>query len=244
MYHNLNLRKNEGILFMRQILRSALTAAIAFMSALIMSICVSAETEDVEMPVVKAQTTSGGWGQSIVYDRHDFDCSRMTPDTIVKVEFELDGEWTGNGAPVELILFNYTTADPQIWAKATPFEWDETTASFNYEEMVKKFGTDDFTTVDNLCLGDCGIVMTVTKFTITNCKAVEIITTTSETTTASIIEITDPVTEITTASSASSESDEISFIMAALPFIVVGTIMAAFIVTVLIIVFNKKKKSY
>ena len=153
---------------MRKILKAMLSAVIVCVTAVTVSLCAYAETEDVELPVTTAKTTNGAWGQSLTYPPNIFDCTRMTPDTIVKVEFELDGEWTGNGAPVELVLQNYSV-DPQIWAKTEPFEYDETSASFKYEDMVAVYGSDDFSGIGNLCLGDCGIVMKATKFTVTNC---------------------------------------------------------------------------
>ena len=224
---------------MKKILKTALTAVIACVSAVVMSVCVSAETEDLDMPLTRAKTTNGAWEQAITYDRNAFDCGRFTPDTTVTIEFELDSEWTKSSAPVELILFNYTTADPQIWAKIEPYEWDETTASFSYDDMVIGYGSDDFTTVDNLCIGDCGVVMTLNSMTITNCTVVEVTTTTLATTTESVIEITDPpATEATTAATtAAPESKDSSFsIMDILPFVVGGAILLAVIVTVIIIV--------
>lgn len=233
---------------MRKILKAVLTAAVACVSAVVMSICVSAETEDVELSTSKAKTTNGAWGQSIVYDKLAFDCSRITPDSIITVEFELDGNWVSSGSPIELILQNYSTADPQIWAKIEPFELDleESVASFRWDEMVLYYGSEDLSGVDNMCVGDCGVAMTVTKFTITNCTVVEVTTTTTTvTTTESIIEITDvpeettAVTTVTTASSTSSQGGA-ETLMKILPFIVGGTILLAVIVTVIIVV--KKNK--
>ncbi|MDE6745583.1 MAG: hypothetical protein K2J72_02970, partial [Oscillospiraceae bacterium] len=113
---------------MKKILKIALSAAILCLTAVIVSVCVFAETEDIEMRTVLAKMTNGAWGQSITYDKATLDCSRITPDTEVRVEFELDGEWTGSGAPVELVFQNYTTADPAIWAKIPPYDYDETYA--------------------------------------------------------------------------------------------------------------------
>lgn len=232
---------------MRKILKAMLSAVIVCVTAVTVSLCAYAETEDVELPVTTAKTTNGAWGQSLTYPPNIFDCTRMTPDTIVKVEFELDGEWTGNGAPVELVLQNYSV-DPQIWAKTEPFEYDETSASFKYEDMVAVYGSDDFSGIGNLCLGDCGIVMKATKFTVTNCTVIEITTTTEATTTTAATEASEETTQApaettsaaaTTAASSGSDGGQIPLIP-----IIIGAVVIAVIVVVIIIIKKNKKDFY
>lgn len=232
---------------MKKILKTVLSAAILCLTAVIMSVCVSAETEDVELPTTIAKSSNGTWGQSITFQKTSFDCSRFTPDTVINVEFELDGEWTGNGAPVELILQNFSTADPQIWAKVEPFEYDETTASFQYEDMVAAYGSDDFSGVDNMCLGDCGIVMKATKFVVTNCEKVEI-TTTEATTTEAVTESTtaaETTAAETTAETAAAETEAPSESgggsIPIIPIVIITVVVAVAIVVVIIIVKNKRR---
>lgn len=228
---------------MKKILKTVLSAVILCLTAVFMSVCVSAETEDVEAPTTMAKNSSGAWGQSLTVQRTSFDCSRFTPETIINVEFELDGEWTGSGAPVELILQNFSTADPQIWAKVEPFEYDETTASFQYEDMVAAYGSDDFSGVDNMCLGDCGIVMKATKFVITNCEKVEVTTTEATTTEA----VTEPTTaaETTAATTAAAETEAPSESgggsIPIIPIVIITVVVAVAIVVVIIIVKNKRR---
>lgn len=128
-------------------------------------------TKDIEIPINNAKMTNGSWEQSISLDKTDFDCSCITPDTIVKVEFELGAPASKLNAPVELILQNYTS-DTQIWAKIAPFEYDydKKSASFDYKSMVSSYGSDDFSTVDCLHIGDRGVYIKVTRLTITNCS--------------------------------------------------------------------------
>lgn len=231
---------------MKKILKTVLSAAILCLTAVIMSVCVSAETEDVELPTTMAKNSSGSWGQSITFQKTSFDCSRFTPDTVIEVEFELDGEWTGNGAPVELILQNFSTADPQIWAKVEPFEYDETTASFRYEDMAAAYGSEDFSGVDNMCLGDCGIVMKATKFVITNCEKVEVTTTEATTTEAATepttaaettVAETTAATETETEAPAESGGGSIPII----PIVIITVIVAVIIVVVIIIIRSKRR---
>ncbi len=229
---------------MKKTIKAALSAAVVCLSALIMSVCVHAETEDFEAPLNKVKSTNGDWGQSLTLDKSDFDCSRITPDSVVKVEFELDGDPANSNAPVELILFNYTTADPQIWAKIEPFEYDNTSASFNYETMILRYGSDDLSTVDNLCIGDTGTPLTVTKLTITNCTVPEVTTTEAETTT-SVIEITDPpVQETTAAPATTAPAEQESDGGIPIVLIVVITVVIAVAVVAVIIIIKSKKRFY
>lgn len=231
---------------MRKILKVMLFAVIACVTAITVSLCACAETEDVEVSTSIAKTTNGEWGQSVTYPPNLFDCTRMTADTIVKVEFELEEEWTGSGAPVELVLQNYSVT-PQIWAKVEPFECDETTASFRYEDMVTRYGSDDFSGVGNLCIGDCGIVMKVTKVTVTNCTV--IVTTTTEATTTTAAETS--AEETTT--QAPAETTEVAVTTAAssdgggqIPLIpiIIGAVVVAIVVVVIIIIRKNRKDFY
>ncbi len=227
---------------MKKIIKAVLAAAVLCVMAVMTSICVSAETEDVELSTTLAKTTDGGWGQSVTYPKSSFDCSRINADTVIEVEFELDGEWTGSGAPVELVFQNYSTADPAIWAKIEPYDTDmETYAKFRFDEMAVTYGSEDFSTVDNMCLGDCGIKMKVTKFTVKNCTKVEVTTTTAATTSAAA-ETTAAAAE-TTAASVTEASSEGGGSIPIVPIVIV-TVVVAVIAVVLIIVLKNKRRFY
>ncbi len=225
---------------MKKIIKAVLTAAALCVMAVMTSICVSAETEDVELSTVLAKTTDGGWGQSVTYPKSSFDCSRITADTVIEVEFELDGEWTGSGAPVELVFQNYSTADPAIWAKIEPYDSDmETYAKFRFDEMAISYGSEDFSTVDNMCLGDCGIKMKVTKFVVKNCTKVEITTTTAATTTTAV-ETTTAATDTTTAAVTEAEPESGGSIPI-IPIVIVTVVVAVIVVVVIIVLKNRKR---
>lgn len=229
---------------MKKILKIALSAAILCLTAVIVSVCVFAETEDLELKTVLAKMTNGAWGQSITYDKVTLDCSRITPDTEVRVEFEIDGEWTGSGSPVELVFQNYSTADPAIWAKIPPYDYDETYAYFNYDSMVAAYGSDDFSTVDAVHLGDCGIAMKVTKFVVTNCQKVEITTTTTAATTEATTEAATEAAETTAATTVAEASSESGGGNIPIIPIVIVTVVVAVIVVVVIIVLKNRKRFY
>lgn len=227
---------------MKKIFKTVLTAAVLCLTAVIVSVCVFAETEDLEMRITLAKMTSGAWGQSVTYDKGVLDCTRITSDSEILVEYELDGEWNGSGAPVELIFQNYTTADPAIWAKIPPFEFDETSATFRYEDMVAIYGSEDFSTVDAVHLGDCGIKMKATKFVITNCEKVEVTTTTTAATTEAVTETTTEA-ETTAATTAVTEaaSQSGSGQIPIIPIVIVTVVVAVIVVVVIIVLKNRKR---
>lgn len=234
-------------MFMKNIFRSLSVSLAACLSIIMMTFSVSAaETEDFEAPLNKVKTTNGNWEQSLTLDVNDFDCSRITPDSVVTVEFTLDGEPPQNIAPVELILFNYTEEIDRIWAKIEPFEYDETSASFDYETMTRVYGSEDLTTVDNLCIGDTGVPLTVTKLTITNCTIPEVTTTTTaEETTAAISETTSPETTaapVTTTAAQPEKAEENSGVPIVL--IVVITVVVAVAVVATIVILKNKRRFY
>lgn len=235
---------------MKKILKTAVAVAVAFLTAAAMAVCASAETEDVELSMALAKTSNGSWGQSVTYTKDQFNCDRLTSDSLVTVEFELEGEWTGTGSPIELILQNYSTANPQIWAKVEPIELTDNSATFNYENMVLRYGSDDFSTVDALHIGDCGVVMKVTKLTVTNCNVPEVVTTTTteaatttaaETTTAAVTTAAETTAAETTTASSSSESSGGKIPLVP---IVIAAVVVAVIVVVIIIVLKSKRRFY
>lgn len=230
---------------MKKILKTALTAAVAFLTAAVMTVCASAETEDVELDTSLAKLTNGSWGQSVTYAKNQFDCGRITPDSIMYVEFEIDGEWTGSGAPIELIFQNYSTADPQIWAKIPPFEMTDNSASFRYDEMKIMYGSEDFSTVDAIHIGDCSIPVKVTKLTVSNCEVVEVVTTTTaEATTTTAAETTTSAEETTTAAETTAAPETESGGKIPIIPIVIATVVVAVIVVVVIIVLKSKRRFY
>lgn len=231
---------------MRKILKIMLSAVIVCITAVTVSLCAYAETEDVELSTSIAKTTNGLWGQSVTYPPNMFDCTRMTPDTIVKVEFELEEEWTGSGAPIELVLQNYV-ADPQIWAKVEPFECDDTSASFRYDDMVIRYGGEDFSEVGNLCIGDCGIAMKVTKVTVTNCTVIVTTTTEATTTTAAIEAAEETTTQApaeTTAATTEAAASSSGDVQIPLIPIIIGAVAVAVVVVVIIIIKKNRKDFY
>lgn len=230
-----------------------LSAVVVALTA--MCITAFAATEDVELSVTRAMATNGMWGQSITYSQSDFNAERMTPDTQVLVEYEVDGEMPANGwHPVELIFQRYEV-EPVIWAQIYPSEFDEDSAVYNYDDIfatyTDKGGAEDFSDVNNICFGDSGVVIKVTKVTITNCKEAEVTTTTAatETETEKVTEaettVKETETEATTTTGKSDKSeekqDDDKLIMIVAIIAVVVVVIAAAIIVVVVIKKNRRR---
>ncbi len=122
-------------------------------------------SNDIEMPVDNAKKTDGHYGASVIFAQTELNAARFTEDTEIKIEFELYGDLPANEPPVELVLQNYTD-DPAIWAKVRPFEYDNNSATFSYNDMVFSYGNTDLSTVDSIIINDCGTEVKVTKFVV------------------------------------------------------------------------------
>ncbi len=225
---------------------TAFAAALVF-AASVLAFTAFAETEDVELSVKKATYSSGSWGQSLTYSPADFKATRITPESQVRIEFELDGEYDETFAPVELIFQNYTV-DPQIWAKIDPAEFTDTTAVFNYDAIVLAYGSDDFTDVGNVIVGDRGQAkVLVTKFTVTNCTVPEVSTAVSETEseTAAAPEETQG-TEASQTTVAEAENSGASSVNVTVIIIIAGAavVIAAGIIVAVIVVKKNRRRFY
>lgn len=220
--------------------------AAGVFAAFCMTFTAFAEAQDFEPSVTRAVQTNGAWGQSITYSNAEIDPMGITPDSVIEVQYELDGEAAlPDQYQVELIFQNYT-ADPQIWAQVVPYEYDDTHALFDYDAMVLAYGSDDFSTVNNICIGDRGIKMTVTYVKITNYDPPVRETTAASTEAAA--EITEAETEApaetaaeTTAASTPTANSGNNVVLI---IIIIAAVVVAAVVVVVIIVTKKNKKRF
>lgn len=223
--------------------------AAGVFAAMCMTFTAFAEPQDLEPSVSRAVQTNGAWGQSVTYSNAEINPMGITPDTVIEVQYELEGDEALPGQyQVELILQNYT-ADPQIWAQVVPYEYDDTHAFFDYDGMVLAYGSDDFSEVGNICIGDRGVKMTVTYVKITNYDppAKETVTE-AETEAETEVEITEAeteapaetVAETTAASTPTADSGN----NVVLIIIIIAAVVVVAVVVVVIIVTKKNKKRF
>lgn len=223
--------------------------AAGVFAAMCMTFTAFAEPQDLEPSVSRAIQTNGAWGQSVTYTNAQINPMGITPDTVIEVQYELEGDEALPGQyQVELILQNYT-ADPQIWAQVVPYEYDDTHAFFDYDGMVLAYGSDDFSEVGNICIGDRGVKMTVTYVKITNYDppAKETVTE-AETEAETEVEITEAETEApaetaaeTTAASTPTANSGNNVVLI---IIIIAAVVVAAVVVVVIIVTKKNKKRF
>ena len=222
--------------------------AAGVFAAICMTFTAFAEPQDLEPSVSRAVQTNGAWGQSVTYSNAEINPMGITPDTVIEVQYELEGDEALPGQyQVEIIFQNYT-ADPQIWAQVVPYEYDETHALFDYDAMVLAYGSDDFSTVNNICIGDRGVKMTVTYVKVTNYDppAKETVT---EAETEAETEITEAETEApvetaaaeTTAASTPTANSGNNVVLI---IIIIAAVVVVAVVVVVIIVTKKNKKRF
>lgn len=217
------------------------------LAAFCMNFTVFAEPTDFEPSVSRAVQTNGKWGQSISYSAAEINAAGFTPDTTIEIEYELEGEVQLTGQhQVELILQNYEV-EPQIWAQVVPTEYDDTHAVFDYNAMVLAYGSDDLSTVNNVCFGDRGMKLTVTHVKVTNydppvveTKPVEVAEDEAEE--AETTKAEDKVAETTAVDTNSSAESSGNSVVLFIIIIAVVVVIAA--VVVVIIVTKKSKKRF
>lgn len=223
--------------------------AAGVFAAMCMTFTAFAEPQDLEPSVAKAVQTNGAWEQSITFSNTDINPAGITPDSVFEVQYELDGdEALPNQHQVELIFQNYT-ADPQIWAQVVPYEYDDTHALFDYDAMVLAYGSDDFSAVNNICIGDRGVKMIVTYVKITNYDppAKETAATTAETEAETAAEITEAPAETAAAETTAADTgtpEASSGNSVVLIIIIIAAVVVVTVVVVIIIVTKKNKKRF
>jgi hypothetical protein len=162
-----------------KILASAVVSA-AIMASSVVCAFADEKLSDVNLDTKDAVAISN-WGQSFKAEYQNFDASRMTESSQIKVEYTCENvdENSGTAYPAELIFQSWESpdtpmADAQggVWAKVAPVEYSETSAVYNYKDIVESYGTDDFSQVSCILVGATDkATITVTKVTVTNCKA-------------------------------------------------------------------------
>ena len=164
---------------MKNILKALLTAAIVMLAAAALTITACAE--DYVFEITELSPTSGDWDLAFIYETanaknypDNFDATWMTPESEVIVEYTYEGKCSK--APLELIWQTWkgpVEPNPDVkknWNKVSPYEYNETTAKFSFADIAKAYGTENFSTVYAINIGDRGVKLTVTGLTVTNCN--------------------------------------------------------------------------
>lgn len=156
----------------------AIAAAVSA-AAVIMTSGITVRADDAELEI-EAIASSGSWGQSVKYltsrnaDQPDaFDPCTMTEDSAVAVTYESDLDDDANH--IELIWQtwgDHTTSPAADWNKISPASSSKGYSEFTYADIAAAYGTDDFSEVYAICVGDTGDTpITVTSIVVTNVSA-------------------------------------------------------------------------
>ncbi len=159
---------------MKKLFKTLILSAAVAGTAL--SASFAAFAEDVKVDVSEAKESTG-WGQSITIKREQFDPRRLTKNSKIKVAFDA-GDYKGEELPIELIFQSWdnTTspnadAEGKVWARVTTADFTEVSATFTYDAIVEAYGTDDFSQVMAICVGDTDVTpITVKAMEITECS--------------------------------------------------------------------------
>jgi hypothetical protein len=105
---------------------------------------------------------SDNWGQSISVGVDQFDISSMADNSWVVAVFESELDKDVVSAPVEFILQSTDdTVSPKakngtVWGKVPPVLFNNKYALFDFSSMTDAYGTDDFSCVTTVYVGDTG----------------------------------------------------------------------------------------
>ena len=158
---------------MKKLFKTLILSAAVAGTAL--SASFAAFAEDVKVDVSEAKESTG-WGQSITIKKEQFDARRLSKKSLVKVAYD-SADYAGEEQPVELIFQSWdNTTSPNadetgaVWARVAPDEWTAAAATFSYDKIVEAYGTDDFSQVMAICVGDTDVTpITVKAVEITEC---------------------------------------------------------------------------
>ncbi len=128
----------------------------------------AASTEIIMTPSADSTGSSSGWGQASKYgtlknDGGTFDIANLVPGSVIVVNYTASNVDAEQVAPLELIFQSWSGGEG--WAKVSPSSFTETEATFTYEDIIAVYGS-DFTTLDNINVGDCNSSLTVNQVSI------------------------------------------------------------------------------
>lgn len=240
---------------MKKIFASIFLSAAVLVSGALSIAASATNVKDVKIDCKDAKKAST-WGKSLSVPKDTFNIARITEDTQIIVTFEYEDPTQAESAatsPVGLALQSFSDPDNaladekgSVWAEVKPTTYDESSAIFYYQDILRAYTSKDFGKIDYLhIIAPSTAVIKCTSVTITDCndKAPETTTTTTaaeesaaeETTAAQTT--TETVQTTVQKNNASSSDNTGSSPIFLIIGIVSGIVLA---VAVVIIIMNKK----
>ncbi len=142
--------------FMKKIISTIASFALAAVVAVGTAVSTFA-AGDVDVDTSEAIAVTG-WSSSLKVDFKAFDMSRLTKDSEIIVSYEVKDKKSGEDLekaeveyPVELVIQSWESPDTamansngEVWARVTPKEFDDKSATFTYDAIVSAYGTNNF----------------------------------------------------------------------------------------------------
>lgn len=240
-----------------------LSAAAVTLIALIMSAVTAFAADDFcifDADEDNAAVSNGSWGQAVEYNLHEhqndpISITDFTEDSKVYVTFEIDGTPPANTYGIEFIIQRWEAAGvKKIWAKVQPVDVTDGVATFDYASMTAAYGSEDFSDVDELYVGDSGVVIKVTNVSfdlsgdgLTDFATEEETTTTEEETTTTEEEKSEETTtkaDKDKAEETTAEAEEEESSSGGVNIVLIIVIAVVVIAAVVVVVILKTRKKY
>ena len=237
---------------------SILVSAAAAVSML--AVTASAEVSDVNIDCSDAKN-AGTWGKSLSIPAEKFELGRITEKTQIVLTFELVDKKGEDLSSSPVALAVQADKDPEnpfaddkgaVWAEVQPKSFDESSAMFYYEDIVKAYGSKDFSKVTYVhIIAPSSAIIKASSMYITDCNDTVPETTTTTTTTVSE-EAPEEETTTTTAAEttttaqtaqAASSADKTSSSSGNVLFVVIGVVCGIGLAVAIIFIIMSKKSS-
>ncbi|MBP0965958.1 MAG: hypothetical protein J5999_11815 [Oscillospiraceae bacterium] len=145
------------------------SAAAAIITAFIMSAVTAAAADD-DICLFEGEGRSNGkWGQAYslnirANDKYAQLMTMLNENSKIYVDFSLEGTPSPNTQGIEFILQKWEKqGGDSVWAQTPPIDVTDGVATFDYASLVKTFGSDDLSGVDQIYIGDTHAVIKVTR---------------------------------------------------------------------------------
>ncbi|SDB55933.1 hypothetical protein SAMN02910317_02912 [Ruminococcaceae bacterium FB2012] len=215
----------------------------------------------------KNPITSENWKQSLTVGVDLFDTSTLTQKSYAIAMFESEVPEDTVNPPVEMIFqstddkVSPKAKNGTVWAKIRPVRFNNVFAFFPYDTMTEAYGTDDFSCVSTVYIGDTGeSKITCTDLYVLSCKtlppadagktedssaaeskAEEVTTTTAAPESKAEVTTTEAAAESKAAAETVTSSSDGDSFSKSLIFIIIGIAAGVILaVVVVIIILNKK----
>ena len=233
--------------------------AAAAVTAVTMCISASAETSNVEIDCSEAKKASN-FGKSLAISSETFELGRITENSQIVMTYEILEQKEEDLSKSLISLSVQALSDPDnpfadekggVWVDVQPKNYDETTATFYYEDIFKAYGSKDFSKVSHIYVtAPTTAIIKVNSMIITDCNdsVPETTTTTAEPesvpeeeTTTTAAETTTVAETTTTQPESTAQSTTESSSSSNILFVVIGVVAGvALAVAIIFIIISKK----